>query len=163
VHLAAQARAVDQGQRPDPGGIGQRQTQRDRAAGGVADQVQRCLCADGGAERGHEGRQVGAGSAPADRGTALAVTGQAQRQDPAGPGQGGDDPPPAGRALLMPVQEEQHRSGASLQVLGLHPVDRDPAIMDNGLPPGLGLRRSGRGVSEGIHSVSGYSLTRVSF
>ena len=48
VHLAAQARAVDQGQRPDGGRVGQRQTQRDRAAGGVADQVDRCLGADGG-------------------------------------------------------------------------------------------------------------------
>ena len=55
VHLAAQARAVDEGQRPDAGGVGQRQPQGDRAAGGVTDQVDRCLDADGGQERGYEG------------------------------------------------------------------------------------------------------------
>ena len=146
----------------DAGWVGQRETQGDRAAGGVADQVERWPGADGEEERGHEGCQVGTGSVTAGNGAALAVTGQAQRQYPVGPGEGGDDPPPAGRALLVPVQEEQRRSGAGFQILGFHPVDRDPTIMKNGLHPGLGLRRSRRGLREGSHGVSGYSLTRVS-
>ena len=95
-------------------------------------------------------------------GAAFAVTGQAQRQYPVGPGEGGDDPPPAGRALLVPVQEEQRRSGAGFHILGFHPVDRDPVIMKNNFFPGLGLRRSRRMPREGSHGVSGYSLTRVS-
>ena len=148
-HLAAQARAVDQGQRPDPGGVGERETQRDRAAGGVADQVDRFLGADGGEERGHEGSQVSARSVTAGGGTAVAVTRQAQRQYPVGPGESGHDPPPAGRALLVPVQEKQQRSGTGLQILRFHPVDRDPAIMNNGLPPCPGLRRSRRGLRKG--------------
>jgi hypothetical protein len=57
----------------------------------------------------------------AGHGAALAVTGQAQRQYPAGPGEGGDDPPPTGRALLVPVQEKQGRPGAGFEVLGSTP------------------------------------------
>jgi hypothetical protein len=139
VDLGAQARAVDEGQRPDAGGIGQRQTQGDRAAGGVTDQVQRRLGADGGEERSYERGQVSAGSVTVGGGAALAVTGQAQRQYLVGPGEGRDDPAPAGRALLVPVQEKQQRSGAGLQILGFYPVDRDPAIMKNGPPPGPGV------------------------
>jgi hypothetical protein len=149
VHLAAQARAVDQGQRPDAGRVGQREPQRDRAARGVSDHVERFLSADGGQERGHEGGQVGAGSVTGGNGAAVAVTGQARRQDPVGPGEGGHDPPPAGRALLVPVQEKQQRPGAGLQILGFHPVDRDPAIMNNDLPPGPGGDRCRRGLRKG--------------
>jgi len=151
VYLAAQARAVDQGQRPDAGGVGQRQAQGDRAAGGVAGQIQRRPGAGGGEERGHEGRQVGAGSVTVAGGAALAVTGQAQRQDPAGPGQGRDDPPPAGRALLVPVQQQQRRPGTGLQILSVHPVDRDPAIMNNDLSPGPGPGRIRSGLRQGSH------------
>jgi hypothetical protein len=41
----------------------------------------------------------------------------------------------------VPVQEQQQRSGAGFQVLGFHPVDRDPAIMKSS------------------HTISGDSLT----
>ena len=76
VHLTAQARAVDERQRSDAVGVGQRQTQGDRAAGGVANQIKRCLGADGGQEHGHERCQVGAGSVTVGSGPALTVTGQ---------------------------------------------------------------------------------------
>jgi len=61
-----------------------------------------------------------------------------------------------------PCRRSNGGSAAGFQILGFHPVDRDPAIMKNGLPPGLGLRRSRRGLREAVIGVSGYSLARVS-
>ena len=72
-----------------------------------------------------------AGRVVADRRGGLAVSGQAQREHPVGAGQGGDDPPPAGGALLVPMQQQQRRPGPGLQVLGVHPVHDDPAVVDD--------------------------------
>jgi hypothetical protein len=40
--------------------------------------------------------------------------------------------------MLGVLLAEGGQVGAGYQVLGFHPVDHDPAIMKNGLHPGLG-------------------------
>ncbi len=114
----------------------------------------------------HGGEAVGVfdvGQVPAIGEHRQPAVGQAQCQYPVGPGEGRDHPPPAGSALLVPVQQEQQRSGAGFQILGFHPVDRDPAIMKNGLPPrAWGCDGADVGSPKAVIGVSGYSLTRVS-
>ncbi len=139
VHVWPEAGAVDQGQRADPLRVGQGQTQRDHATGGVSDHVQRRLDAEGVEEAGHERGQVAAGAVPADRRGGVAVAGQAQGQHPMGAGERGNDPPPAGGALLVTVQQQQRRSGPGLQELGVHPVHGDPTVANSELAPILGF------------------------
>ena len=121
VDLPAEAGAVDQGQRSDALWVGHGQAQRDRSACGVPDHVERRLDVEGVEERGHERGQVAAGGVPVGQRGGVAVTGQAQGEYPVGAGEGGDDPSPAGGALLVPVQQQQRRTGSGLQVLGVVP------------------------------------------
>jgi len=117
---------------------GQRQPKHERTACGVSDQVQRRVDVEGVEERGHETGPVAVGGVVADGCGGFAVAGQAQREHPVGASKGGDDPSPTGGALLVPVQQQQHRPDTGLQVVGVHPVHADPTVVDGELVPVLG-------------------------
>jgi hypothetical protein len=104
----------------------------------VSDQVQGRVDVEGVEERGHEAGQIAAGSVVAYGGVGFAMAGQAQREHSVGAGQCGDDPSPAGGALLVPVQQQQRRPGTGLQVLGVHPLHGDPTVVDDELALVLG-------------------------
>ena len=138
VDGAPEASAIDQGQRSHPPRVGQGQAQGDRTAHGVSDQVERPN-SEGVEEAGHEGGQVAAWGVATDRRGAVSVTGQAQGQHPMCPGEGRDNPPPTGRALLVAVQQQQRRPSPGLQVLGAHPIHGDPTEAT-----GMGEQPAGR-------------------
>ena len=142
LHVTAQAGAVDQGQGLHPSRVGQGQAQGDRTTHRVPDHMQR-LDVDGVEEVGHERGQVGARGVAADCGGAVAVAGQAQGQHPMRPGEDGQHPPPARRALLVAVQQQQWRAGPGLQILQLHPVHADPTVL-NGDANLVGTAQLGR-------------------
>jgi hypothetical protein len=83
----------------------------------------------------HERSQVTGRGVATDRRGAASMTGQAQRQHPMCPGQGRDHPPPAGRALLVTVQQQQRRTSTGLQVLGTQPIYHDPTVSNSQLAP----------------------------
>jgi hypothetical protein len=80
-------------------------------------------------EVGHERGQVGPRGVATHRRCAVPVAGQAQRQHPMGPCKHGGNPAPAGRALLVAVQQQQRRPGPGLQVLKVHRVHQDPTVV----------------------------------
>ena len=73
MHLTSEPGAVDQGQRSDALGVGQRQPERERAARGVSDQAQRPVDVEGVEERGHEAGLIRAGVVVAVGRNGLAV------------------------------------------------------------------------------------------
>ena len=86
---------------------------------------------------------MGTEALAADRWGAVPVAGQAQGQYPMCQGEDGQHPPPAGRALLVAVQQQQWRAGPGLQILQRHPGHADPTVL-NGDANLVGTAQLGR-------------------